>query len=366
VPAAGEAGLGGGRIVVGSDGSLTMSGVEPEVRPHQLDEDDVGVVAGLLDVAADRESTEPDPEEAAARLSSPFGAAYDPQDGTIGSADALATVASSAAARNPAGGLAALMADVDVVVRVLGEVEAVRRAGDSWDETRRLEVSRQKALEIITYLAMRDTAVEREDLEINLFPDGTSAPKTVDNLVSTARKVLGDELFPQSDGRRYRVSDRVVTDYALFYELTAQADETDDRTVEAELLAESLDLVMGEPFTGAGRGFAWVGTHRGIIVAQVIDAAEALAELHLASGNWRAAEWAARKGLRVFPTDERMYRILMRTASASGNVPGVHRVFRELCQVIADPDTGVEPEDSVHPETVALLEDLTGSQRPAS
>jgi hypothetical protein len=37
----------------------------------------------------------------------------------------------------------------------------------------------------------------------------------------------------------------------------------------------------------------------------------------------------------------------------------VQRVFRELCDVLADPDVGVEPEDTVHPETVALLEDLT-------
>jgi DNA-binding SARP family transcriptional activator len=277
----------------------------------------------------------------------------------------VAAVAGSAAARGRSGGLAALLAGVDVIVRVLGEVEVVGRTGGRWDETRRLEVARPKVLEVIAYLAVRDTAVEREDLEISLSPDGTGAPKTVYNLISAARKVLGDELFPVSDGR-YRLSERVVTDYALFYELIAQAGETGDRQVRAELLAESLDLVMGEPFTGAGRGFAWVGPHRGIIVAQVIDAAEELAEIHLAAGDWRAAEWAARKGLRAFPTDERMYRVLMRTASASGNVSGVHRVFRELGQVIADPDVGVAPEDSVHPETLALLEQLTGSQRPAS
>jgi hypothetical protein len=51
----------------------------------------------------------------------------------------------------------------------------------------------------------------------------------------------------------------------------------------------------------------------------------------------------------------------MRTARAAGNIPGVQRVFRELCEVIADPDLGVEPEDTLHPETVALLEELTGS-----
>jgi hypothetical protein len=37
-------------------------------------------------------------------------------------------------------------------------------------------------------------------------------------------------------------------------------------------------------------------------------------------------------------------------------------VFRELCDVLADPELGVEPEDTVHPETIELLEELTGSR----
>jgi DNA-binding SARP family transcriptional activator len=98
-----------------------------------------------------------------------------------------------------------------------------------------------------------------------------------------------------------------------------------------------------------------------MIVAQVVDAAEELAEVRLATGDWKAAEWAARRGLRAFPADERMYRLLMRSARVAGNISGVQRVFRELCDVIADPDLGVEPEDTLHPETVELLEQLTGS-----
>jgi hypothetical protein len=45
-------------------------------------------------------------------------------------------------------------------------------------------------------------------------------------------------------------------------------------------------------------------------------------------------------------------------------MPGVQRVFRELGEAVADPDDGVEPEDTIHPETFALLEELTGSARP--
>jgi DNA-binding SARP family transcriptional activator len=244
-------------------------------------------------------------------------------------------------------------------VRVLGEVEAVRRTGA--DAEARLQPIRQKGLEAIVYLALRESSLDREELESKLFPDGTNAAKTVYNTVSAARALVGDDLFPPPEGGRYELSERVVTDYGLFCDLVAQADETDDVQVAAELLTEALGLVRGEPFTGVGRSYAWVGPHRGMIVAQVVDAAEELAEVRLATGDWRLAEWAARQGLRAFPSDERMYRLLMRAARAAGNVPGVQRVFRELCEVLADPDLGVEPEDTVHPETVALLEQLTGS-----
>ena len=181
------------------------------------------------------------------------------------------------------------------------------------------------------------------------------------NTVSSARALLGDDLFPPPEGGRYELSPAVVTDYGVFCELAAEAEETEDALLAADLLHNALTLVRGEPFTGVGRSYAWVGPHRGMIVAQVVDAAEELAEVRLAAGDWRAAEWAARQGLRAFPSDERMYRLLMRTARAAGNIPGIQRIFRELCDVLADPDVGVEPEDTVHPETIELLEELTGA-----
>jgi DNA-binding SARP family transcriptional activator len=254
-----------------------------------------------------------------------------------------------------------LLDEVEVLVRVLGEVEAIRREGDEAGTEEKLVPVRQKALEAISYLALRESTVDREDLEINLFPDGANAAKTVYNTVSAARALVGENLFPPIESGRYTLSDKVVTDYGLFCELVTQADETDDALLAADLLTDALSLVRGEPFTGVGRSYAWVGPHRGMIVAQVVDAAEELAEVRLAMNDWRAAEWAARRGLRAFPSDERMYRLLMRAARAAGNVPGVQRVFRELCDVIADPDMGVEPEDTLHPETVALLEELTGA-----
>lgn len=386
-PTAGD--LPGRGLVIDDHGWLLVEGVPEPVRPRHLGASEAAALVDLLAAAEQRrdvptgptvvelaprrpvppppppeppvpgagtdEVTAPAPDPAPEPVSGPVPPAPAPR------AAAAGANGSRAARPRSRSRLAELMSGVEVLVRVLGEVSAVRLTGPA-SEGEPLVPTRQRALEAVTYLALRESAVDREDLEISLFPDGANAAKTIYNTVSSARRMLGDELFPPPEGGRYELSPAVVTDYGLFCELVAEADETEDALAAADLLHEALTLVRGEPFTGVGRSYAWVGPHRGMIVAQVVDAAEELAEVRLASGDWRAAEWAARQGLRAFPSDERMYRLLMRTARAAGNVPGVHRVFRELCDVLADPELGVEPEDTVHPETIELLEELTGTR----
>jgi DNA-binding SARP family transcriptional activator len=337
----------GRRLTLDDAGWLHVEHFAERLRPRALEQRDAQAIMALLDLASRHDDVAPD-ELPTPDVRVPVHVASDEDDDQDDS-------------REHAPGLASLAADVDVLVRVLGEVVAVREAGSPNEE--RLVPTRQKGLEAVVYLALREAAVDREDLEINLFPDGANAAKTVYNTISAARMLVGDDLFPAPEGGRYQLSRRVVTDYGLFCDLVASAEEADDKTEAAILLADALGLVRGEPFVGVGRGYAWVGPHRGMIVAQVVDAAEELGELRLATGDWRGAEWAARQGLRTFPSDERMYRLLMRTAHAAGNIPGVQRVFRELCDVIADPDAGVEPEDTLHDETVQLLEELTGNTR---
>jgi DNA-binding SARP family transcriptional activator len=334
----------GRAFTIGEDGWLRIDGIDVEVRPDRLDAADSGVLTELLDVAARRDvARDGAPDPPVRRPPPAVAVAGSPPDSGLPAARRLTD----------------LMAGVDVLIRVLGEVEAVRVTDPPVEE--RLVPIRQKGLEALVYMALREVPVDREELEARLFPDGANAAKTVYNTISAARGLVGEDLFPAPADGHYRLSDTVVTDYGLFSELVAQANDTEDPAVAATLLTDALSLVRTEPFMGVGRNYAWVGAHRGMIVAQVIDTAEELAEMHLARDDWRQAEWAARRGLRAFPADERLHRVLMRTARAAGNIPGVQRVFRELCEAVADPDLGVEPEDTLHPETIALLEELTGS-----
>ncbi|HET6953115.1 MAG TPA: BTAD domain-containing putative transcriptional regulator, partial [Acidimicrobiales bacterium] len=358
--------LPGRQLVIGDDGWLRAGGVDVPARPRRLDPADTFVVSALLDDAGRRDDMAAEAVQADLHMRRP--PPPPPPAPPIVAPPPLAAAVAEPVVEPAIGavaepdlphGLAGMLAGVEVLVRVLGEVQAVRRV-DGAEEP--LVPTRQRALEAIAYLALREAPVDREDLEISLFPSGANSAKTVYNTVSSARSLLGDELFPPPGGGRYDLSPAVATDYGIFSQLVAQADELEDAAAAADLLTEALGLVRGEPFIGVGRSYAWVGPHRGMIVAQVVDAAEELAEVRLAMGDWRAAEWAARQGLRAFPSDERMYRLLMRVAGKAGNIPGVQRVFRELCEVLADPDVGVEPEDTVHPETIELLEELTGAR----
>jgi DNA-binding SARP family transcriptional activator len=328
------------RVQVTPGGEIAIDDSAPEASPSRLSDGDLGRIGDLLGSATS--FVEPEPATEAVNDS------VDLRDAPTESAPIS---------------LELLRSELDVVINVLGEVEAwrIRPSGD--DD--RITVAKQRALEAIAYVALRQSSVDREDVQAALWPDGTNSAKTFSNAIWEARRVLGSDargadLLPDAIEGRYTMSDRVGTDYGLFCDLVAGAAEVDPE-LSAALLTEALGLVRGEPFVGVGRSYAWVGPHRGMIAAQVLDAAERLAEVRLARGDWRGAEWAARQGLRAMPCDERMYRLLMRAAHLAGNTSGVHRAFKELCDVVADPDTGAEPDDTVHPETVGLLEQLTTS-----
>jgi Flp pilus assembly protein TadD len=96
------------------------------------------------------------------------------------------------------------------------------------------------------------------------------------------------------------------------------------------------------------------------VEAAVVDLASRQAEHSLSTGDADDAAWAARKGLLVSPYDERLYRILLRSADQAGNPAGVESVMTELLRLVAE---DVEPLDAVHPETLDLYRAL--SRRPA-
>lgn len=258
----------------------------------------------------------------------------------------------------------------DILVRIMGDVTIERLTAAADPEP--VVFDRARSAEAIVYLACREEGrgVAIEDVRAALWPDGRAKDQTVRNTITRARSGLGSDAdgvayLPAPVEGRYRLDDRVVTDFEVFWSLRRAADALDDPTGAAALLDEALELVRGEPLLGAGRNYAWTAPLATTIVVAVVDAADELGEIRLSMGDPRGAERAARAGLVAAPGEERLYRILMRAAAALDSKPMIERLYRELLDVLADPDYGIEPAATISGETITLFNELMGSRRTA-
>jgi DNA-binding SARP family transcriptional activator len=290
-------------------------------------------------------------------------------------ADIRAMVALLAVARQWDGGMLALRPhlhraatadapEAEVTIRVLGDLEIVR--SDGRPEELLFDPAIPEAVEVLTYLALRESSVTYGTLEANLFPAGTATDQRVHDVVAAARDLVGPSLLRSPASGRFALSERVITDYAVFCGLVARADDATDTGEAVELLRTALELVRAAPLDGVARRFPWAGPLREAIVSHVVDAADNLVGLCAARRDWEGAQWAARQGLLAAPATERLHRWLMHAAHALGDRDRLHQIFTELCDLVADAAVGVEPEDTLQPKTVQLLESLASPRAAAT
>lgn len=232
----------------------------------------------------------------------------------------------------------------EVEVLVLGTVEVQGNAR---------QFTRAWAKELVVYLAMHPEGVSNDTWATALWPDRLMAASSLHSTASVARRSLGQardggDHLPKGHGRLV-LADTVGTDWGRFVRL---ADSEHPGHWRA-----AMELVRGRPFDGL-RASDWpiLEGLSAAIEASVVDVATRLASRCLAARDPASAEWAARRGLLVSPYDERLYRILLRSADLAGNPAGVEAVMSELLHLVAD---GVEPFDSIHPETTDLYRALT-------
>ena len=240
----------------------------------------------------------------------------------------------------------------EVEVQVLGPVRVIGAARP---------FTRAFALELVVYLALHRSGARNEQWATALWPDRAMSPTTLHSTASAARRSLGvsasgEDHLPRAHGR-LGLGPGVRTDWDHFVELSGSTRPSDWR--------RALELIRGRPFEEL-RGTDWA-VLEGILAsveAVVVDVATRYSE-HCLSVSPAGAEWGARQGLRVSAYDERLYRVLMKAADASGNPAGVERVMTELVRLVADE---VEPFDAVHPETLSLYRQLSrrgaGPRRP--
>ncbi len=272
-------------------------------------------------------------------------------------------VASSNGAKSPSPSIPAAprrLEPGEVEVRVLGPVEVAGRD----------PVNRAKSFEAVVYLAMHRSGVDSDKLRWALWPDTpqTKANEGTWNTTgSVARRWLGKApdgtlLLPRAyhNNGLYRLDEKVSTDYEHFAAEAALAARLDG-SAAVGLLHSALERVRGPLFDGAAK-WHWVRYegHEAVLEAQVVDAALRMSELCLETGEIDAATWALHRGQRVSPYDERLYRALMVAADRAGNPAGVESAMEDLCEKV---EADVEPYDQVHPETLALYQQLRRSRK---
>lgn len=232
----------------------------------------------------------------------------------------------------------------EVVVQVLGPIE-IAGAG---------EFRRPHAREVAVYLAMHPRGVAEHQLDEAIWPERHLVKATTrDPVVSSARAALGGpNRMPHAQGqgpdKRYRVTDRVGTDWQEFCLLHASG----RRSRAIPPLREALGLVRGRPFADvvAGPGYDWLHLegHLHHMEAEIVDAADLAAELFLEHGEAVVARWAANQGLLAGPYAERLWVRLMAVADALGEAQEVERILAEM-----DRRLDLEGDfDQLHPDTI--------------
>jgi DNA-binding SARP family transcriptional activator len=170
-----------------------------------------------------------------------------------------------------------------------------------------------------------------------------------------ARAADGREWIVHLGAGQYALHPDAKFDWADFEELSERGMQDRDRAS----LRDALALIRGKPFAGCYHWWldlAFTETVR----AQIVDAAEMLAELELAAGDPSASARAARTGLSGDATAEQLWRAVMRAEHAAGNLAGVREAWSRCLDTMTDIAADGEP----HPDTAALYQQLIGGGRP--
>jgi DNA-binding SARP family transcriptional activator len=191
-------------------------------------------------------------------------------------------------------------------------------------------------------------------------PDHPKPSDSLRQLIVRTRRQLGRapdgrEWIQHLGAGQYALHPRAKFDWADFEELSERGlGERDPGR-----LREALALIRGKPFTGCY--YWWLDlAFTETVRAQIVDAAEMLAELELAAGDPSASARAARTGLAGDAAAEQLWRAVMRAEHAAGNLAGVREAWSRCLDTMTDIAADGEP----HPDTATLYQRLIGGGQP--
>ncbi|GAA1559802.1 hypothetical protein GCM10009804_15770 [Kribbella hippodromi] len=215
------------------------------------------------------------------------------------------------------------------------------------------------ATEVATFLALHPGGVHPSVLAASVWPGGVSA-EVRDATVQRVREWLGTDsqgahqLRTDATGRLYLGSE-VAVDWDCFCELIRRSRTAQTTRDERELLRRAMHLVRGQFLSGRVPGtYSWLArVHLERLVPDlVVHAAHRLAELSIGDDDPAGAANAARAGLRLAVSSERLWQDLLVAEYRHGGPAAAEQVVQLLGE--AAQAQGITPSA----ETQSLIEEL--------
>lgn len=320
-----------------TDDSAILEPMGLQIRPQRIDDQTYGKILDLMSIAAtDASPTGSDlPEPAVSELPAPVAE------------DVIDLVAVEAAA--------ALVQSGPPRLLVLGPVEVVDADGP-------VEPSKKSRLtELFAYLAFHPGS-DFSVIDAAVWPGARTGPNTRNTAMSKLRRWLGTDAsgadyLPRHQAETgYRLGPAVRSDWDAWNSLLP----TGPVGAAPEDLERALRLVRGRPFDGVRvHRYAWAENLKQTMISSIVDASYELARRRLTEGRWRAAEQAIVVGLSLEPGMERLWRVRILAAHASGNPAAEKDAINRMLSVTDDLGGDLEP------ETEQLLRELRDPSVPA-
>ncbi|MEU7890651.1 BTAD domain-containing putative transcriptional regulator [Microbispora bryophytorum] len=240
-----------------------------------------------------------------------------------------------------------------VQVSILGPLEITGTVADL----------QPKMAELVLALALAGpTGLRNIQLAAMMGPD-PDTPKPSDQLRQLITRTRG-KLGKAPDGQARILCDSayvyrthaITLDWTRFQEL---ADRGAKRNSTTDLW-DALTLVRGPVLDGCYHWWLETPVIENIR-AEIVDAADLLAELELDAGRPDRSARAARQGLASDPYAEQLWRALMRAEYEAGNMSRVHEAWKACLKAVAEVSADGDP----HSETAALYRRLTSARHPA-
>ena len=320
------------RIEVDTEGSAAIDALGIRVTANRLSEARIAALGELLAPAPDEHEPTGGGVDVEGHLDRPD---LPPSNRALGTADLWA-------------------APVRVLVLGTPRVEA---EGPIDDDRRDL------CTELVVHLALHPEGVHPTVLGAAVWPRGVTTA-VVNATVARAREWLGKDahgaphLRHTMDGNLV-LGARAVLDWDVVQSLLNASRTASSQADEAAALREALALVRGETLAEVPTGrYSWLARARLERDARtvLVDAAHRLAVLMLDDDDPGAARAAVSAGLEVAPTDELLWRDLLRAVWLESGADGVRAAADEMHRELRD--AGVR---EISAPTAALLEELAPS-----